>query len=145
MIQYVFTEIHFINLRRYVTSKILEDMGRIWKASSSRLKISTLSRAEGHNETRVLILPDKLRRTELHLLYFGSIMNNDALCVSQTYFESTSTFWFISVKGWCCWPSFWMFISLCNFYRWFPHDGNSKFLNPKLVCIYRPQNQRKYN
>jgi len=54
MIQYVFTETHFINLRRYVTSKILEDMGRIWKVSSSRSRISTRSRAEGHNETRAL-------------------------------------------------------------------------------------------
>lgn len=102
MIQYVFIEKQFINLRRYVTQKILEDMGRIWKVSSSRSRISTRSSDEGHNETRVLILPDKLRRTELHLLHFDFIMNKDAVCVSQTYFEPTSTFWFISVKGSSC-------------------------------------------
>jgi len=54
MTQYVFNVKQLINLRRYATSKILEDFGRIWKVSSSRSRISTRSSAAGHNETRVL-------------------------------------------------------------------------------------------
>jgi hypothetical protein len=148
MIQYVFTEKQSITLRSYVTSKILEDMGRIWEVSCSRSRVSTRSSAEEHNEKIVLILPDERRRTELHLLHSRWLHNEQRryLCLTNiVWTESTSTFWFISVKGSCCWPSFWIFISLWKFYWWFPQHGNSKFLNPKLVCIYRPQNQKEYN
>jgi hypothetical protein len=75
-----------------VTSQIFEDMGRIWKVSSSISRISTLNSVAGHDEKTVLILLDKLRRAELHLAHFGFIMNKDAVCVSQTYFEPTGTF-----------------------------------------------------